>query len=244
MIFLELRNGRLRDIEVARGNCRIDARSVDLELWQGGSTSSSFELLDRIALGSIDLELREEGLAAVAVHRLSAVDSRLEQLATEDRSEDVRHAALFWLGEARGGAGFLALRRLEERVSEGDFEEALVFAYSVNEDPRSTQRLLELARRHSSPEIRGSALFWVAQEAGEVATATLERAVVEDPEREVRQQAVFGLSQLPAERGVPALIKVARSHRDAELREAAFFWLGQSNDPRALDLFAEVLGIP
>jgi hypothetical protein len=37
---------------------------------------------------------------------------------------------------------------------------------------------------------------------------------------------------------------VARSHRDAELREAAFFWLGQSNDPRALDLFAEVLGIP
>ncbi|MBZ0113178.1 MAG: HEAT repeat domain-containing protein [Thermoanaerobaculia bacterium] len=243
MIFLELRDGRLRDITVVRGDCQIDARGVDLELWRGASTAATFELLERIALGSSDAELREEGLAAVAILRLSQVDALLERLATDDRSEDVRHAALFWLGEARETAGFLALRRLEERVPEEDLEEALVFAYSVNEDPRSVQRLLELARGHQSAAIRGSALFWVAQEAGEVATATLERAVVEDPDREVREQAVFGLSQLPAERGVPALIKVARTHRDPEVREAAFFWLGQSNDPRALDLFAEVLGV-
>ena len=55
------------------------------------------------------------------------------------------------------------------------------------------------------------------------------------------EAAVFALSQRPREQGVPALITVARTNRDPEIRKKALFWLGQSNDPRALDLFEEVL---
>ncbi len=40
---------------------------------------------------------------------------------------------------------------------------------------------------------------------------------------------------------MPALIAVARTNRDSEIRKKALFWLGQSNDPRALDLFEELL---
>jgi hypothetical protein len=40
---------------------------------------------------------------------------------------------------------------------------------------------------------------------------------------------------------VPALIRVARTNKDPELRKTALFWLGQSEDPRALDLFEEIL---
>jgi HEAT repeat protein len=57
----------------------------------------------------------------------------------------------------------------------------------------------------------------------------------------VRKQAVFALSQRSAEEGVPALIRIARSNPDPELRKTALFWLGQSDDPRALDLFEEIL---
>jgi len=37
------------------------------------------------------------------------------------------------------------------------------------------------------------------------------------------------------------LIRIARTHRNPELRRKAIFWLGQSEDPRALALFEELL---
>jgi len=40
---------------------------------------------------------------------------------------------------------------------------------------------------------------------------------------------------------VPVLFEGARSHRDTKVRKSAMFWLGQSNDPRAIALFEEIL---
>ncbi len=52
---------------------------------------------------------------------------------------------------------------------------------------------------------------------------------------------MFALSQLPKDDGVPKLIEVARNNRNPAVRKQAMFWLGQSNDPRALAFFEEVL---
>ena len=68
-----------------------------------------------------------------------------------------------------------------------------------------------------------------------------ELAEDEDEDREVRESAVFALSQLGDDEGVPALIRIARSNKDPKIRRTALFWLGQSEDPRALDLFEELL---
>ncbi len=57
----------------------------------------------------------------------------------------------------------------------------------------------------------------------------------------MREQAVFALSQRPADEGVPALIRIAKANPHPELRKKALFWLGQSEDPRALTLFEEIL---
>jgi HEAT repeat protein len=53
--------------------------------------------------------------------------------------------------------------------------------------------------------------------------------------------AVFALSQRPRDEGVPALIAVAKTNKVLEIRKKALFWLGQSNDPRAIDLFDQLL---
>jgi len=60
----------------------------------------------------------------------------------------------------------------------------------------------------------------------------------------VRESAAFALSQRPHDEGVPALIRIARENPDPELRKKAIFWLGQSDDPRALALFEELLTKP
>lgn len=103
--------------------------------------------------------------------------------------------------------------------------------------------LLRLARDQTRPqEPRKQAVFWLGQAAGDSATAHLTSLATDnDVDREVRKQAVFALSQRPASEGIPALISIAKSNRDPELRKNALFWLGQSNDPRAIDLFEELI---
>jgi hypothetical protein len=103
--------------------------------------------------------------------------------------------------------------------------------------------LMRLARNEDrSRETRKQAVFWLGQLAEEPATAGLDDLVGEEAlDSEVRKQAVFALSQRPKDEGVPALIRIVRTNRDREVRKTALFWLGQSNDPRALDLFEELL---
>jgi hypothetical protein len=103
--------------------------------------------------------------------------------------------------------------------------------------------LLRLARDDGrSRDVRKQAVFWLGHAAGEAAAAGLDSLVyANDVDREVREQAVFALSQRPRDEGVPLLIRVVKTNKDPAIRKKALFWLGQSNDPRALALFEEIL---
>lgn len=103
--------------------------------------------------------------------------------------------------------------------------------------------LLEIARDGTvAPSTQKSAVFWLGQAAGEAATAGLTEVVEDESgDLEIRKTAVFALSQRPGRQGVPALIEIARDNPNPVLRKQAFFWLAQSDDPRALALFEQVL---
>jgi hypothetical protein len=103
--------------------------------------------------------------------------------------------------------------------------------------------LLRLARDPELPlERRRTAVFWLSQAAEAAAGMALDSVVSDQTgDREVRKQAVFALAQRASDEGVPRLIHIVKSNPDPELRKAALFWLGQSEDPRALDLFEEIL---
>lgn len=132
------------------------------------------------------------------------------------------------------------------RRSAGDAGGRAIFAATLADSSSVTSELLRIARDEDMPtETRRQAVFWVAQAAEVAATRGLDSLVDEDTiDREVREQAVFALSQRPRDEGVPALLRIARAHHDPMLRRRAIFWLGQSNDPRALALFEELLTRP
>ncbi|HEV8381130.1 MAG TPA: HEAT repeat domain-containing protein [Gemmatimonadales bacterium] len=106
--------------------------------------------------------------------------------------------------------------------------------------------LLKIARSDQvSRKVRRSAVFWLGQAAGDAATRGLTDLVDDGgADHEVRETAVFALSQRPRDEGVPALIRIAKDNKDPDLRRKAIFWLGQSEDPRALALFEELLTRP
>lgn len=140
-----------------------------------------------------------------------------------------REAAAMLLALARGrGAGA---------------EEAIVPALIADSTSDLWRQLVAMARTPSlRADVRKAAVFWVGQEAAAAATKDLQALVGDDAlEREVRESAVFALSQRPRDEAVPALMEVARTNRDPRLRKSAIFWLGQTEDPRALAFFEELL---
>lgn len=137
---------------------------------------------------------------------------------------------------------FLSLAR-DARSSVGDDAIlAAVLADSVTPWPQ----LFAIARSESVHEVtHSSALFWLSRAAAARVNHRelfAGRDEEESDRDEVRNAAIFALSQQPRDEGVPALIRVARSNNSPSARDKALFWLGQSGDPRALDLFAEILG--
>jgi hypothetical protein len=158
---------------------------------------------------------------------------------TDDTSSAVR--VLCVEGAREAADYFLALSRSWTSRVGDDAILAAVLADSVTPWPA----LLSVARDHDVPHgTRESATFWLSR----AAAASVnhrdifgERDEAETDRDEVRNAAIFALSQQPRDEGVPALIRVARSNSSPSARDRALFWLGQSGDPRALDLFAQIL---
>ena len=134
----------------------------------------------------------------------------------------------------------LALRDESRAAEKAIFPAVLADSVTIWPD------LLKIAKSDQvSRKVRRSAVFWLGQAAGDAATKGLTDLVDDgNADRDVRESAVFALSQRPREEGVPALIRIARENKDPDLRRKAIFWLGQSDDPRALSLFEELLTRP
>lgn len=209
--------------DCGRGNCRQDIathrENPDVE-WSTACDSGPVRLTLRVRAGSVtELRLAVGGrwVPRSGVTDLGAVPAAA--------------AARYLLALARRGG------RVGGRA---------VFAATLADSVTVWPELLRMARDASlTTETRRQAVFWVSQAAGSAATKGLDELVGEDRvDREVREQAVFALSQRPRDEGVPALIRIARSHPDPEIRRRAIFWLGQSEDPRALALFEDLLTKP
>jgi hypothetical protein len=129
------------------------------------------------------------------------------------------------------------------QTEKGSMGEKAILPATMADSADIWPALIKVARNPDLPRgTRTQSVFWLGQAAGDVATANLSSLVLDNTvDREVREQAVFALSQRPRDEGVPALIAVARTNKDPEIRRKALFWLGQSHDPRALDLFEELL---
>ncbi|MDQ6770352.1 MAG: HEAT repeat domain-containing protein [Gemmatimonadota bacterium] len=141
---------------------------------------------------------------------------------------------------AREAADYLVSIAQSEKGSMGS---KAIFPATIADSSNIWPALIRIARNADVPRnTRTQSVFWLGQAAGDAATANLNSLVLDNSvDREVREQAVFALSQRPRDEGVPALIAVARTNKDPEIRKKALFWLGQSHDPRAIDLFDELL---
>ncbi len=245
-ILIRIENGQIQKIRTVTQECELDAGGLPFYWLTGvrpGESVSFLLSLARIGAAGDRLPRRqsESALAALAFHDDPSADAAFEQLTAVSQPESMRERASFWLGAARGPAGFRILRRMVAEDPSARVREKVVFALSVSREPDAIGAMIAAAKSDKSDHVRGQALFWLGQKAGKKAVGAIEDAIENDPETEVKKKAVFALSQLPADEGVPRLIQVARTNRNPAVRKQAMFWLGQSKDPRALTFFEEIL---
>lgn len=226
--------------------CRIDAGGLRV-VWLGDAKpDESVALLAKMVNGS-DWSASDErkaadgALTAIAMHDSAAADKAMESFVTSDKPEKLRSQTAFWLGSARGAAGLTILKQMAKSDTDPKVREQVTFGLSVSNEPGSLDEMIRMAHEDESSKVRGQALFWLAQKAGQRVAAEIKGAIDNDPDTDVKKRAVFALSQLPKDQGVPMLIQVAKTNKNYEVRKQAMFWLGQSNDPRALAFFEEVL---
>jgi HEAT repeats len=226
----------IADAGACCGMCRLEGGSgVILSTGTTGSTPSR---------GSrIVLEPPTEFLVLARIENGSVTRVRTF---TPDCDLDSGGATLVWLKDVRPDDSVTWLASLVARPAQDNewtrrVADPALTALSLQPGDRAVNTLIGFARTHAIAHLRGQALFWLAQRAGQQAVAAISNAIDADPETEVKKRAVFALSQLPKDEGVPRLIDVARNNRNPEVRKQAFFWLGQSKDPRAVQFFEEIL---
>ncbi|MEN8145536.1 MAG: HEAT repeat domain-containing protein [Gemmatimonadota bacterium] len=173
---------------------------------------------------------------------LSVQDGTIRSLDTRVGGEPARESEND-LGRVSAAAAASFLMRMALDSESGSVAEDALESAVLADSADLWPGLLTISKDISRPsELRKTAIFWLAQEAADEAAPVLNELVAEEAEdMEVREAAIFALSRLPDGRGVSLLLDIARQPIHPRLVRSAFFWLGQSEDPRALALFEQVL---
>jgi hypothetical protein len=249
LVFVRASDGNVDRVRSFSDGCPIDAQSRRVIWLTPVNSDESVTVLASLlhpAEGSSSIKGAKQSdyggiTAAVAFHAGSGADRALKDLMGKSQPLKVREQAAFWLGNARGRAGFETLKSLVPVDEEAQFRRNATFAIFQSREPGAVPTLIAMARHDKDAGVRGQALFWLAQKGERKATEAVSSAIEDDPDTDVKKKAVFALTQLPKEESVPKLIRVATQNKNREVRKAAMFWIGQSRDPRAVDFIEKLL---
>jgi hypothetical protein len=215
VVLYRVENRQIGKVRSFSPECDLDAGGLPFIWLSGVNAAESVKLLEGIAKDNAGPAREQNRRADSAISAISMHADPAAEQALED---------------------LLAASQPDE------LRRRAVFGLAQRNNPQALNTLVRVAHNDKSPHVRGQALFWLAQRAGQkVAESAINDAIANDPETEVKKKAVFALTQMPSGEGVPLLIQVARTNRNPEVRKQAMFWLGQSKDERALAFIEEVL---
>jgi len=154
---------------------------------------------------------------AIGLHDDPRVGGILQDFVRSSKSDRVRSAAVFWLGQFPGNLQFLTdlVRNEQESVS---LRKEAVFAIGISKEAGAMSALESLYQSISPREVKKQIIF---------------AASINNNDGNA--------SRRSDDAGVNFLIKVAEGDSDRELRKQALFWLGQRAGKRSLEVLGNVV---
>ena len=119
----------------------------------------------------------------------------------------------------------------------------MLLPFILADGPEPWALLLKVARDENRPrDLKRNVMMWLSNGVSEhLGLSDTDEASNDD--EEMRKQAIYVLTQRPKSESVPQLIELAKTLKHPASRRTAIYWLGQSGDPRAVDVYAELLGL-
>jgi len=158
---LEIRDGRVRDVDVVQGARDRTPDAVDMGEVGASEAVAYFIGLARTGRRSA----AKEAVFPAVLADVDEVWRELMSLARESSVQtDVRKNALFWVGQEAAAAATEGLADVARDDDEDqDVRNAAVFALSQRPDDEAVPILMDVARTAADSETRRTAMFWLAQ---------------------------------------------------------------------------------
>ena len=148
-----------------------------------------------------------------------------------DPDPEVRQAAIFWLAQTgRDEAIDALISILEAGTASAEVAEQAMFALGQAGNPRALQVLRDYAtNRDVDPELRGNAIFWLAQNQGDDAGPFLRSLYESLDEAELKERVFFAIAETSSEGSLEWLTARALDpNEDVEVRTMALFWAAEA----------------
>lgn len=239
--YARVREGEVAKLKVVGRQCPMDAGGESITRLGGTDDRAVLDWLEALARDGRQRDVSHPALWALALHASDSAGERLGSLARE-ANDELAEEAIFWLGEARGQAGYETLEDLLDQLPPGETRRHINFALSRNSSAEALTLLARIARDDRDPEQRGEALFWMAQEYPAAAQEYISEVIENEDDPEILEKAVFALSQLPPDTAGPALLDIAKDDSlPREARRQALFWLAHEGDEDSIAALTEML---
>ena len=219
-------------------DCEIDAGGVPFHWLSDVSPAQSVALLATFVEQHVNNF--NSAMSAIGMHADPAADQLLDKYVAPDQLQSLRLRAVSVLGNSRGRHGFDTVKNLIANDKDLKVRERAVQTLANSKEPEAVDLLISIARTDKDARVRSQAVGELARKPGPKILTTLTGAL-QDPDEQVQRRAVSALQQLPDGQGVPLLIEVVKTTKSDPLRRQAMNSLRNSQDPRALAFFEDVL---
>jgi HEAT repeat protein len=189
----------------------------------------SFESLVKIYDSNKNERIRKKMVYIIGSFNNNESNDKLKDIAVNDKDEDIRGEALFWLADdnsTKDVAEFLQSRAMNDKSQK--VQKKAIFSLGEMDENFGIPYLYKVAKDHKDEDMRADAVFWIGDNAkSKESIKQLSDFASNDASEKVRKKAIFALSETEMEEGVDALILISKKNKDPELRAYALFWLSQ-----------------
>jgi HEAT repeat protein len=186
---------------------------------------------------------------AIGLHDDPRVGGMLQDFVRSSKSDRIRSAAVFWLGQFPGNLQFLTdlVRNEQESVS---LRKEAVFAIGISKEAGAMSALENLYQSISPREVKKQIIFAASihnndgnasSRSDDAGTNFLIKLAEGEPDRDLRKQALFWIGQRAGKRSLEVLGNVVeKSDDDTEVQKQAVFAISQRPKDEAVPLLIKI----
>lgn len=228
----------LMEIVRGGGDPELRARAVRGIADSGGE--STLDTLIQLYDAERNVEVKRQILFALADgYKSERAHAKILQVASDrNEAEDLRRAAINWLGEGQKGTGaFDELSRLYAAEQDADIKRQIIHAFFETGDARAFPKLVEIARSATeNMDLRRNAIHWIGEQDNAAAFDSLSQLYAGEQNVDLKRQILHSFSEMKDARARARILDIARNPAEnVELRRTAVHLIGEQGGEASLD---------